>query len=280
MAAPLAGRFPRLAYALARYAGWVAWRLRAKVRERVIDNLAPACGGNHERANAAALKTFQHVASYYVDLATLPHRDHASFEREHLRIVGEEHIPALFAPHPVIIASAHVGSPELALVAIAQRGRRWVELVEPLSPPPLGRYLARLREAAGGHVVEAGVGGARRALRELQAGGMVTLVADRDLGGDGVCVTLLGRRVLLPRGPWELARRTGAVVAPMFVARQVADDQTLWIEEPFTVPAGGDREEAVRAAAQRWADLFGAQLRRDPGQWTVLEAFWQAHACG
>ena len=280
IAAPLAGRFPRPAYTLARGAGRLAWTLRREARRRVAENLLPACGGNRRRADAAALKTFQHVAIYYVDLATLPHRDHASFERDHLRLTGEEHLPALFAPQPVIIASAHLGSPELALIAIAQRGRRWVELVEPLAPPALGRYLARLREAAGGRVATADASGTRRALRELRAGGMVTLLADRDLKGTGVCVTLLGRRTLLPRGPWELARRTGAVVAPVFLERRFADNQTVRIEEPFTVPAEGEREETVRAAAQRWADLFGAHLQRDPGQWTVLEAFWQEHACG
>ncbi len=243
-------------------------------------NLAPACDGDRERAREASRRAFQHVASYYVDLVTLPYRDHASFEREHLRVMGEERIPALFAPGPLIVASAHTGNPELALIAIKQRGRRWVELVEALEPPALGREMARLRAFAGGQVEEVGQRGVREALRELRAGGMVTLLADRDLTGGGVCTRLLGRDVLLPRGPWELARRTGARVVPLFFSRRFADDQVVWIEEPFTVSAEGDREEAIRAAAQRWADLFGAHLKRDPGQWTVLEAFWVRHACG
>ena len=279
-AAPLAGRFPRPAYALARFAGWLTWKLRAGARARVEGNLLPACGGDRKRASAAALTVFQSVARYYVDLATFPHRDHESFERTHLRLEGEERLPALLEPGPVIIASAHTGNPELALIAMAQRGRRWVELVEPLEPPALGRYLARLREAAGGIVADADVKGTRRALRELRAGGMVALVADRDLGGGGICVTLLGRRVLLPRGPWELARRTGATVAPLFATRRFADDQTVWIEESFTVPAEGDREVAITEAAQRWADLLSTHLERDPGQWTVLEDFWEVHRCG
>ena len=280
VAAPVVGRFPRPAYALARAAGWLAWRLRAGARARVAGNLLPACGGNREQARAASRTVFQNVASYYVDLATLPYRGETGFEAKHLLVEGEEHVPALFEPGPVIIVSGHTGNPELALVAVAQRGREWVELVEPLEPAALGRFLARLREAAGGIVVEADASGTRAALRQLRAGGMVALVADRDLTGAGICVTLLGRRVLLPRGPWELARRTGARVAPLFASRRFADDQTVWIEEPFTVPAEGEREEAVQAAAQRWADLFGAHLQRDPGQWTVLEDFWGVHACG
>ena len=72
----------------------------------------------------------------------------------------------------------------------------------------------------------------------------------------------------------------GLSVVPLFLSRRGTRDQTAWIEEPFTVPSEGDREEVTRAAAQRWADLFGAHLRRDPSQWTVLEAYWEVHACG
>ena len=278
--APVAGRFPRPAYAVAQTAAWVAWTLRTNARARLEENLLPACDGDRERAREAASRAFRNAARYHVDLATLAYRDHAVYEREHLEIVGEEHVPALFEPGPVLIASAHTGNPELALVAVAQRGRRWVELVEALQPPALGREMARLREIAGGRVVEVDMAGTREALRELRAGGMVALLADRDLAGGGVCTTLLGRRVRLPRGPWELARRSGATVVPLFLSRRGAHDQTVWIEEPFTVPPEGDREEAITAAAQRWADLFGAHLRRDPGQWTVLEDFWGVHACG
>lgn len=276
----MAGRFPRLGYALARAAGWVAWTLRSNARTRLEENLLPACDGDWERARKAARRTFLNAANYHVDLATLAYRDHASYEREHLQIVGEEHVAALFEPGPVLVASAHTGNPELALVAVAERGRRWVELVEALQPPALGQEMARLRKIAGGRVVEVDMRGTREALRELRAGGMVVLLADRDLSGGGVCTTLLGRRVRLPRGPWALARHSGATVIPLFLSRRGTRDQTVWIEEPFTVPSEGNREQAIGEAAQRWADLFGAHLRRDPGQWTVLEDYWKVHACG
>jgi KDO2-lipid IV(A) lauroyltransferase len=278
--APVVGRFPRLGYALARAAGWAVWRLRGNARARLEENLLPACDGDRKRAREASRRAFRYAANYHVDLATLAYRDHSRYEREHLVVMGEEHVPALFEPGPVLVASAHTGNPELALIAVKERGRRWVELVEALQPPALGREMTRLRELAGGRVVEVDMAGTREALRELRAGGMVTLLADRDLGGGGVCTTLLGRRVRLPRGPWELARRSGATVVPLFFSRRGTHDQTVWFEKPFTVPPEGDREEAIGAAAQRWADLFGAHLRRDPGQWTVLEDYWKVHACG
>ena len=263
--APVAGRFPRLGYALARAAGWAVWRLRGNARRgsrRTCCRPATGTGSGRGRHPAGHSGTRPTTTS---DLATLAYRDHSRYERDHLVVMGEEHVPALFEPGPVLVASAHTGNPELALIAVKERGRRWVELVEALQPPALGREMARLRELAGGRVVEVDMAGTREALRELRAGGMVALLADRDLGGGGVCTTLLGRRVRLPRGPWELARRSGARVVPLFFSRRGTHDQTVWIEEPFTVPSEGDREEAISAAAQRWADLFGAHLRRGSG---------------
>ncbi len=280
LALPVAGRFPRPAYALARTAGWLAWRLRRGARRRVTNNLLPACGGDHALAIAASQKTFQNIASYYVDLATLPFRNGPTFEQEHIRLMGREHLPALLKPGPVLVASAHTGNPELAMLAVTQRGRSLVELVEPLSPPALSREMTRLREFAGGKVVYADYRGTREAFRKLRAGGMVAVMADRNLGRGGICTNLLGQKVLLPRGPWELARRSGATVVPLFLSRNFADDQTVWIEEPFTVPGEGDRDEALKSAAQHWANFFGTHLERDAGQWTVLEAFWETHSCG
>ena len=49
-------------------------------------------------------------------------------------------------------------------------------------------------------------------LATLNAGGLVGLLADRDITGDGIEVTLLGRRTKVPAGPATLALRSGAVL--------------------------------------------------------------------
>ena len=277
---PIVGRAPRPFYFLASIIGWVGWHLRPPARTRAIRNLLPVCAGDQRTARSASLHTFLNVARYYVDLATLPYRNHTTFESEHVQVIGEQFIPSLFEPRPTIIASAHTGNPELGLIAISGRGGNWVELVETLAPPARGRFIARLRAAAGGRIHQIGIAGARAALSELRKGGMVALLADRNLQGRGVCVHLFERDVQLPRGPWELARQTGATVVPLFVTRGHTDDITVRLEEPFQVCMTTDREADVHGAAQRWADLFATQLRRDPGQWTVLEDYWAVHRCG
>lgn len=280
LAIPLVGRFPGPSYRVAAWIGRATWHLRPRVRARVVRNLLPACNGDVHEARRASVEVFQNVARYYVDMATIPYRDLATFEGEHIRVDHPERLEALFAPGPVLIVSAHIGNPELMLVAIHQRGRPFAALVEALPSRAFSRVLMHLRQATGGTFYESTRSGIRGCLEELQAGGLVALMGDRDIQGTGVCVTLFGRPVRLPRGPWEMARRTGATVVPMFAERRRGADATVYVEEPRRMGCTRDPERDVQTAAQEWATLFEGYVRRMPGQWTVLEDFWRIHGCG
>lgn len=278
---PLGGRFPGLFYRLAGLTGRLAWYAMPRTRERVVRNLLPFCGGNERRARRASKEVFGHVSRYYVDLATMPRRDLASIERDYMRLVnGERGARLIEQPGPIIALSAHTGNPELAVQAFTHRGRPFVALVQPLEPPELAEYLLRLRSSAGGTFYEADIGGIRACIEALKAGKLVAIMSDRDIQGSGVCVEMCGRRVKLPRGAFELARRTRATLLPILCIRDGIDHQVAFIEEPYCVAKTADAEEDVRQAAQRWAGLLEQHIGRYPGQWKILEDFWEAHACG
>jgi len=279
MGVPLAGRTPWFFYRLAVVVGWVAWYVQPGKRRRVIRNLSPLCDGDVNRARRQGIEVFRHVARYYVDLATLPRRDIACFERDHLRLVNGERLKLLDGPGPFIVLSAHTGNPELAVQGFTNRGRAFLALVEPLQPAALADYLLALRSSTGGTFYQADRRGVRACLDALRDGMLVAIIADRDIQGTGVCVDLCERRVKLPRGPFELARRTHASLLPILAAREGVEDQVVFVEEPYCVPATDDAEEDVRQAAQHWACILGQHLRRFPGQWKVLEDYWTVHAC-
>lgn len=278
--APVVGRFPRLFYPVASMVGWLAWQLMPGERARISRNMLPLCDGDRARARREGRKAYQNVARYWVDLVSVPHRDMSRFEAEHLRIEHGERLAALETPGPIVAVSAHTGNAELAVQALTWRGRPYVALVERLSPPGVASYVQRLRSAAGGSFHEADFQGLKALIAALRRGDLIGVMGDRDIQNHGICVTLANREVRIPRGPWELARRTGALVVPMFTARLQADDFALIVEEPFRVPCTEDEEADVRFAADRFARVLEAHLRREPGQWAVLEDFWRVHACG
>jgi KDO2-lipid IV(A) lauroyltransferase len=249
-------------------------------RGRVLRNLVPLCEGDRRRARKEGVKVFQNVARYWVDLVSMPYRDMSSFERQHLHIDHADRLTALEAEGPVVAVSAHTGNAELAVQALTWRGRPYVALVERLEPPSVAEHVARLRTAAGGTFHEADFQGLKALIGALRRGELIGVMGDRDLQHTGVCVQLAGREVRLPRGPWDLARRTNALVVPIFTTRLNGDHFALHAEEPFQVPQTDDPEDDARAAAEHFALILEAHLRREPGQWAVLEDYWRVHGCG
>ncbi|MCK9517557.1 MAG: lysophospholipid acyltransferase family protein [Dehalococcoidia bacterium] len=278
--APILGRATWAAYPLAGLVGWAAWHTRRGTRRRLIRNLLPFCDGDQERARREGLRAYQNVARYWVDLCSLPYRELKGFERRHITIEHPERMAALEAPGPVVAISAHTGNPEFAIQSLTYRGRAFVAVVEELRPRRFSRELLRRRSSAGGKFYEANFGGVRACLDALHRGELVGLMGDRDIQDTGICTELAGRRVKLPRGPWEIARRTNALVLPVLTRRDSRDNFTVRLEEPFRMEVTGDPESDVRKAVERWAEILEAHIRREPAQWAVLEDFWAVHRCG
>ncbi len=241
--------------------------------------MLPLCDGDLPRAKREAVRACRFVAQYWVDLASLPRRKMEHFEAERITLINGHRLAVLDEAGPVVAVSAHMGNVELVIQALTYRGRDFIALVEALEPPEWSNYLLELRSSTGGNFHEAGFGGLRSSLSALKHGQLVGLMGDRDIQQTGLCVDLVGQCVKLPRGPWELARRSGAVVLPVFCSRTKRDFFDVYVEEPFKVEVTDDAEEDARKAAAHYAFLLEAHLRRDPGQWPVLEDFWRVHAC-
>jgi lauroyl/myristoyl acyltransferase len=276
---PVVARFPWVFYAIAHGVARTAWLTRRDIRRMLVRNMLPLCDDDIARARREGLRAMRLVAQYYVDLATLPRRNMARFEAEHIALVHGERLAVLEQPGPIVVVSAHTGNAELAVQALTYRGRSFVALVEELQPPAWSAYLLKLRATAGGNFHEANFGGVRACVEALKAGQLVGVMGDRDIQGTGVCVTLCDRRVRIPRGPWELARRTHALVLPIFCSRIERDDFAVWVGEAFRVGESPDMEADVAAAAECYARMLEEHLRRDPAQWAFLEDFWKVHAC-
>lgn len=279
MMRPVVTRYPGVFYRVSAVTGLAMWVLRKDFRENVRRNQAVLTRGEGWSWRHG-WQVCTHVSQYYVDLSQVGRLNLETFERDHLELIGAEHLRAIEEPGPVIAVSAHMGNAEFAIQALTARGRTFAALVERQQPPEWSKFILELRAAAGGKFYEAGYQGLRACLEALQQGQVVGMMGDRDIQGTGVGAVLCGRAVKLPRGPWELARRTDALVLPIFSARKKNADFHIYIDEPFRVDRSDDPEADIRRAADRFAEVLGRRLRHDPPQWTVLEDFWTVHGCG
>ncbi|HSP55010.1 MAG TPA: lysophospholipid acyltransferase family protein [Dehalococcoidia bacterium] len=263
----------RVAYAV----GDLGYLLFPGVRANVWDNLRHVYprGTPRRVMRRAARQVFRNVALYYADLASIPRIDVQELFDKRLVVHGlfELLVPAAQSGKGVIMMSTHFGNPELVGQGLIPCGVKVFALTEPLQPPQLSRLLDGIRSSKGHTFAPVSVGNVKRVMRTLKQGGVVVLMADRDIEGPRMVVPFMGEDASMPTGPIEVALRTGAIVIPSFTTRRgfMLD---AYCEEPLELEKTGDIEQDVRAGTLKFLERFEKRLRADPGQWAVLERVW------
>jgi KDO2-lipid IV(A) lauroyltransferase len=258
----------------ARRAGPGAQRLRANLA-RVVPTASPA---QLDELVRAGLRSY---ARYWCEAFRLPGMDPVEVhDRMDPHVTGTGPLlDAVDAGRGVVFALPHSGNWDAAGVWLVETLRRrglepsFTTVGQRLRPESLYRRFVAYRESLGFEVVAAEDGrAAHRALtRRLRAGGVVCLVADRDLTGSGVPVRLLGEPTRLPGGPALLAALTGSVLIPAYPGF-TADGWSVRMAEP--VPVQGRR--GVPAATQAVADAFSTLIAAAPADWHALQPIWTA----
>jgi phosphatidylinositol dimannoside acyltransferase len=185
---------------------------------------------------------------------------------------------AIEAGRGVVFAVPHSGNWDAAGVWVVETLRRlgrepaFTTVAQRLRPESVYHRFLAYRRSLGFEVVtpEDGVGAHRALTRRLRAGGVVCLVADRDLTGSGIDVSFFGEPARFPAGPARLAALTGAVLMPAY-PHFLPDGWSAPIADPIPV----DRE-SVAKATQAVADAFAELIVQAPADWHALQPIWTA----
>ncbi|WP_149552408.1 phosphatidylinositol mannoside acyltransferase [Streptomyces marokkonensis] len=175
----------------------------------------------------------------------------------------------------VVLALPHLANWDLAGAWVTTRlGIPFTTVAERLKPETLYDRFVAYREGLGMEVLPHSGGSAFGTLaRRLRDGGLVCLVADRDLSTSGVEVDFFGETARMPAGPALLAQQTGARLLPA----------TLWydgpmmrgrVHPPVEVPGSGTRPEKTSVMTQALADAFASGIADHPEDWHMLQRLW------
>jgi lauroyl/myristoyl acyltransferase len=277
--ARLLGRLPiRVLYLLAAVAAPLIYAFAWRLRRNVWDNMRHVMGPDTPKRELrrAARQVFDNWAKSYADLFHLPYLDLQKFFDEKLvyHRFDENMLPAIANGKGVIITSGHFGNVQLGIQGLLGKGVKVTVLTEPLQPPALSRLVDGLRASKGHTFLPVSIGSIKALLRSIKAGGVAGLMCDRDIEGRSIRVPFCGTPASVPVGVVELATRTGATIVPIFVHRKNGDACEAFLEAPLELVGNGDPETDLKTNVRRLLERFEAHLRRDPGQWVVLEAVW------
>ena len=274
----------------AELAGEVRYRFSPEVAARVRRNLGRVCAWlvangtatprvRRAASDPAALErlvrsAFRHHARTYLEMLLAPSMSVAELNRR-LDLARPDLVEATIGPdRRAILVGLHLGSVELPAILVHQRtGTATTTPMETIADPELQRWIERTRGAVG--LTSVGLGGARRALRAaLDRGEIVGIVADRDITGGGMPVTLFGAPASIPIGPALLAVETET---PVFVGAIHRVGRSRYRGELIALesPPPGVRRERVLALLHAEARAFERIIAPVPDQWwTVFFPIW------
>ncbi|MFI9048966.1 phosphatidylinositol mannoside acyltransferase [Streptomyces sp. NPDC053427] len=268
-----------VATALGRRIADTAWKRRGKGVLRLEANLARVVpDASPQRLAELSRAGMRSYMRYWMESFRLPSwskdRTRNGFAPEDVHHL----VDGLAGDRGVILALPHMGNYDLAGVWVTTKlDTPFTTVAERLKPESLYDRFVAYRQGLGMEVLPHTGGAAFGTLaRRLRAGGLVCLVADRDLSSSGIPVKFFGEATKMPAGPAMLAVQTGAMLLPV----------TLWYDEgpvmrgrvhpEIEVPETGTRTEKAAQMTQALADAFASGIADHPEDWHMLQRLWLA----
>jgi lauroyl/myristoyl acyltransferase len=260
------GAFTRVADQIHRRDGRSVRRLRANL-SRVRPDLDDAA---LDRLTHAAVRSYLRYWAESFRLPSWPMPDLVRRTRTVNEVIFRD---AHAAGHGVVAALPHMGNWDWAGAWACATGMPLTTVAERLRPERLYDEFVAYRASLGMEILPTGDPATFGTLVErVRAGRLVPLLADRDLGRSGVQVLLCGEPARMPRGPAELARRTGAPLVPVTLSYD-GPELELTFYDPVPHAAG---DQGIATMMQAVADRFSLAIREHPADWHMMQKVFAA----
>jgi KDO2-lipid IV(A) lauroyltransferase len=255
----------------------LAWKQRGKGVLRLESNYARVVpDASPERLAELSRAGMRSYLRYWMESFRLPawskERIKGGFDPKDLHYLTE----GLAAGKGVILALPHMANWDLAGAWVTTKLETpFTTVAERLKPETLYDRFVAYREGLGMEVLPHSGGTAFGTLaRRLRDGGLVCLVAERDLSSSGVEVRFFGEATRIPAGPALLAQQTGALLLPVTLWYDDSPVMQGRVHPPVEVPETGTRAEKTSVMAQALADAFATGIADHPEDWHMLQRLW------
>ncbi|MFJ6393153.1 phosphatidylinositol mannoside acyltransferase [Streptomyces sp. NPDC091972] len=255
----------------------LAWKQRGKGVLRLESNYARVVpDASPERLAELSRAGMRSYLRYWMESFRLPawskDRIRSGFDPKGLHHLTD----GLAAGKGVILALPHMANWDLAGAWVTTALETpFTTVAERLKPETLYDRFVAYREGLGMEVLPHSGGTAFGTLaRRLRDGGLVCLVAERDLSSSGVEVRFFGEATRIPAGPALLAQQTGALLLPVTLWYDDSPVMQGRVHPPVEVPETGTRAEKTSVMAQALADAFATGIADHPEDWHMLQRLW------
>ncbi len=276
------GLLGRLPYRLALTLGWciavLLWigmpRQRREARRRIRSVLGDSLGPERQVRRVAWL-AWRNLVFSGVDTMRLPHLTEA-WVRQAIDCEGAEVLRArLAASGRVVLAVPHMGSWELAGLALCFFGLHLSLIMRRQKNPLTDGYLNHLRTSRGFDCIERDSKSLLRvALRHIKEGKVLTILPDVRSREEDLQVAFLGGTAAVTRGMALFAKMADAPILPGCVLREGWTRHRWQTFAPVYPDPTVDRDADLQRMTQQVFDLFDRAVRAHPDQYFWFNKRW------
>lgn len=247
------------------------WKSR---REIAINNIKIAKLGEHKDAKRIAKLAFKNFGRYIAEIIKIYYglgRDII----DNIEIRGIEHYyKAKSKNKGVIFITGHCGNWELMAIAFGLKVDNISVVVRKQNNPYLNRLIEKIRSKYGNKVIYK-EGAIKRILYELNEKRNVGILMDQAvLKEEGYIIDFLGRPAWTTKMPALLARKTGAVVLPVFINYE-GKRHVINIYPEVEPSNFEDRELALIDDTKRYSVFIEDYIKRYPTEWLWIHRRWK-----
>ncbi len=254
-------------------------KIMAQNLRRVLDH-------DEERALNTAGKNLERHYVHLLEFFKFPFFSKNNIDR-YIEYQGTEYLDScLKKGKGVILIHLHFGTMQIPLIALGLKGYSMYQLgqrePENKNLSWVHRKIAlhnrlKIESSIPAKIINVGMTNSLRPLfRCLEDNNVLMITGDGRGGTDpvgkkDVLVNFLGQKTYFPRGPAMLARKTGAMMLPLFCFQVQNGCHRVEIQPSIPLNFSDDKEKDILYNTQLYADILAKEVRSHPDHWM----FWQ-----
>jgi Kdo2-lipid IVA lauroyltransferase/acyltransferase len=265
----LGRRLPlRVAQAIGRSLGAVAWLFAVRDRRKSMENMAVAFPEwTPAKRRQVTRAMFRHLGASLFEIMWLPNSGlrHTTFE-------GLDRVLELVrSGRSVVTFTGHCGNWEWLAYWVGKHAP--VTVLQRERPEAgLNALITGIRAQAGITTIDRGsTATGRELIRAMRRPGFVAFLIDQSIRAESAKVPFFGKPALTPIGPATLAIRAGTFAVAAFIERKADGTHHIRFEEPVETKRDDDPIELTAAITR----AIEQQIRRVPEQWVWMHDRWR-----
>ena len=253
-----------------------SWRRTLRENGRII--LGP--DADESMIDAYGLGVLDHMQRYMEGIAVASRRSPERLLERISHVEGLDEFRAHFGARGtrgIVMLSMHMGEFEPAAAFIGRHAP--IHVLYHRDPiRTLENMWRRARQRLGviGHAVDDGLATWAELRDGLDRGEVVALLGDRVQPGQrGTPMTVFGREMEIPIGPFKLADSANASVVPVFNWRLPDGGLALRMESPLPMDGDLRRDPGNHPGVLRWVEMIEKVITEHPTQWLNVHPVWK-----